>query len=119
MSIDVVWHVALFVYAVWIGTRIGKTNARINADLQPANRSKWPIRRPEGVRIIHRDGTETLCEPVYQGVDSDGDHIWEIATPFNPMAGDDLRVDVLPGHTGLTFPTNDFRATAHPQEDQR
>lgn len=117
MSIDS-WGVLLLVcVALWIGIRIGKTDAEIEAARRRHPSSQRPPRRPEGVRILHRDGTETLCEPAYRGLDVDGSHVWEIATPFNTLAGDRLHVDMMPGHTALTFPTNDFHATGDTQED--
>jgi hypothetical protein len=59
---------------------------------------------PEGVRIVHRDGTTTECPVLYAGRDETGCHIWECVQPFDPAAGDRISVDRLPGRTGITFP---------------
>ena len=59
---------------------------------------------PEGVRIRHCDGTETPCTLTYSGRDEDGCRIWAADQPFDPLAGDRLQVELMPGRTVITFP---------------
>lgn len=63
--------------------------------------------RPEGVRVKHRDGTATECELAWGGVDDDGIALWEVSTPLNLTQGDSLHVDILPGRTSISIPSND------------
>jgi hypothetical protein len=58
------------------------------------------VPRPEGVRILHADGTTTPVELTYRGP-VDGLHQWESMSPVEP--GDRLHVDTLPPLTTIVF----------------
>jgi hypothetical protein len=63
--------------------------------------------RPQGVRIVHADGTHTPCEVVRQATSSDGITTWA-AIPYGNRrpdiaAGDSLAADMIPGRTRLAF----------------
>lgn len=60
-------------------------------------------RRPEGVQITHADGSQTLCELAFRGVDGDGFAVWDVASPFNP-ATDRLSVAMMPARSALSLP---------------
>lgn len=66
-------------------------------------------RRPEGVRIVHRDGRETLCEVAYGGVDADGIAVWNVCTTVDFGAGDRVLVDLMPGRSMLVMPALGLR----------
>ena len=55
---------------------------------------------PEGVEVVHADGTVTPCTTEYREL-RDGAHVWAVVGA-RLTAGDQLRVALLPGHTGLT-----------------
>lgn len=57
--------------------------------------------RPEGVRIVHKDGTVLPIELVYGGLTEQGLHEWLSLTPLNIAAGDALRVQMLPPETAI------------------
>lgn len=67
--------------------------------------------RPQGVRIEHADGTETLCELSFDRVDAAGFALWKVQTLFNPGSGDRLRVDMMPARSGLVLSTTDDPST--------
>jgi hypothetical protein len=72
--------------------------------------------RPEGVRIIHWDGTETACRVMRSTVvREDGLTMWEVIAPtgviFDPWLGDRLVVAMLPPRSVLVFETD------YPRED--
>lgn len=97
--------VAVVAAGMWFGMRWASASALLDAQIaQALDRPADGLRRrPEGVRIVHADGTETLCEPVFSHVDGDGCAVWAIATPFDP-ATEVVRVAMMPGRTGLAFP---------------
>jgi hypothetical protein len=64
--------------------------------------------RPQGVEVVHADGSSVPCELAYLGADDEGIHQWEIATKVNFRDGDILRVDVMPARTSINIPTDDF-----------
>lgn len=55
--------------------------------------------RPEGVRVVRADGTETPCELVYRGQE-DGQYLWDVAGVVL-RKGDMVRVDMMPGLTSI------------------
>jgi hypothetical protein len=59
---------------------------------------------PEGVRIVHPDGTETPCELAYIGVQH-GWHEWAITTLMG--VGDELRVDKVHACTVISADVTD------------
>lgn len=61
-------------------------------------------RRPQGVRIIHPDGTSTPCELAYEGR-TEGVHIWSVLQPVGP--DDRVHVATLPPHTAVMVPLED------------
>lgn len=60
--------------------------------------------RPTDVRIVKSDGREIPCELTYVGI-VDGCHEWEVAAEFNPSDGDSIKIGIMPGKTGISFPT--------------
>jgi hypothetical protein len=62
------------------------------------------MNRPEGVRIVHADGTADLCELAFERVDDDGDEIWSVLTKVDFRAGDRIEIEHIPAHTGIEFP---------------
>lgn len=101
--------VAVLAVVIAVGARVGVAYARARANLDAAETlvERRTLRRPEGVRIVHGDGTETLCEPSFERIDQDGIAIWNVLSPFNPGRGDRLRVAVMPGRTALSFRFDD------------
>ena len=59
---------------------------------------------PEGVRIVRADGTELPCELIHDGYDAeeDMDNWTATGATFRPGV-DQLKVDVFPARTGLSF----------------
>lgn len=58
--------------------------------------------KPEGVRIVHEDGSKVECELVHIG-EEDGLDIWGIAGATLRPNHDHVEVDVFPPRTGLRF----------------
>lgn len=77
-----------------------------------ANRTPTPPepRCPDGVRIIHPDGTETPCELAYAGVHTGRWHEWAVTTLMG--VGDELRVDDVHCPTVITTTVSDDVAGA-------
>lgn len=94
---------------VWAGVRMAAAYSRAQATLDAARTvvERGTLHRPEGVRIVHANGTETLCEPSFERIDQDGIAIWNVLSQFNPGRGDRLRVAVMPGRTALSFRSGD------------
>ena len=59
--------------------------------------------RPEGVVIHHPDGSATPCELADAGIDDNGLHVWEVATPIR-LGVDRVSVGRLPAHTVVRIP---------------
>jgi hypothetical protein len=57
---------------------------------------------PQGVRIVHRDGTETPCTLTYLGQDEGVDG-WRINEPVDLAAGDHIEVAVCPARSAIEF----------------
>lgn len=79
------------------------------------------LRRPEGVTIHHPDGTTTVCELAYVGIE-DGLHTWAAATPYRP-GRDQVTIEMLPAHSCVRFliPDTGLRDTdsTNTREDPR
>lgn len=58
---------------------------------------------PQGVRLIHPDGTQTPLELEYDGIDSEGLHRW-LVVGVTLTDAFRVHVDVLPGRTAIAFP---------------
>ena len=59
--------------------------------------------RPEGVVIHHPDGSATPCELADAGLDDNGLHVWEVATPIR-LGVDRVSVGRLTAHTVVRIP---------------
>jgi hypothetical protein len=59
--------------------------------------------KPENVRVVHPDGTETPCELIHDGPDENGIDQWTATGPVFRVGLDKFRVDVLPARTGISF----------------
>lgn len=117
------------VIAVW-GCRVVAAYRRDAADLDailgavitycPDNADDTS-RRPEGVTIHHPDGTTTVCELAYVGIE-DGLHTWAAATPYRP-GRDQVTIEMLPAHSCVRFliPDTGLRDTdsTNTREDPR
>jgi hypothetical protein len=56
---------------------------------------------PTGVELVRADGSTMGLELFYLGTNENGVHIWEATAKLN--LGDKVRVEKLPGNTGITF----------------
>jgi len=64
-----------------------------------------PVPRPRGARYLLVDGSTLPLELSYAGLDEDGIHVWQVATPI-PL-GAVVQVDVLPPNCAVAFPVPD------------
>jgi hypothetical protein len=60
--------------------------------------------RPEGVRIIHADGTFLPLELAHAGIDPEGFDRWAVLTPVDFRAGDNIEIDEMPQMCCIEFP---------------
>lgn len=70
---------------------------------------------PQGVRLVLRDGRQVPVGVRYSHTDEDGVAMWELITDIAPGEATHLRVDVLPGRTGLAFPR--LQGMTEPEEE--
>jgi hypothetical protein len=68
--------------------------------------------RPEGVRIVHADGSNLYLELAHAGVDEDGYDRWSSMTPVDFEGGDHIEIDVMPQMCCIEFPMPDWREVA-------
>jgi hypothetical protein len=68
--------------------------------------------RPEGVRLVHADGTSVILELAHSGVDAEGYDRWSVATPVDFAAGDNIQVDDMPEMCCIEFPLQNWSAVA-------
>jgi hypothetical protein len=68
--------------------------------------------RPEGVHLVHADGTSVLLELADAGLDDEGYNRWSVLTPVNFQAGDHVEIDVMPQMCCIEFPLEDWREIA-------
>lgn len=60
--------------------------------------------RPQGVRIVRRNGDVVPIELAYAGRDAEGLDVWRIATPCDLFGGDHIEVDVFPARCTIQGP---------------
>jgi hypothetical protein len=68
--------------------------------------------RPEGVRLVHADGSTLLLELAHAGVDDEGYERWAVLTPVDFEAGDHIEIDVMPQMCCIEFPLEEWREVA-------
>jgi hypothetical protein len=66
--------------------------------------------RPEGVRIVHADGTVLPIELAHAGVDDDGFERWAVMTDVDFAGGDHVQIDVMPQMCCIEFPLAGWKA---------
>lgn len=68
--------------------------------------------RPEGVRLVHADGSTLLLELAEAGVDEEGYTRWTVLTPVDFEAGDHIEIGVMPQMCCIEFPLENWREVA-------
>jgi hypothetical protein len=68
--------------------------------------------RPEGVRIVHPDGSCLYLELAHAGVDDEGYDRWTVLTPIDFVAGDHVEIDEMPQMCCIEFPLEEWREVA-------
>jgi hypothetical protein len=68
--------------------------------------------RPEGVRIVHADGSDLHLELAHAGLDDEGYDRWAVMTPVDFEAGDHIEIDEMPQMCCIEFPMAGWRAVA-------
>jgi 2,4-dienoyl-CoA reductase-like NADH-dependent reductase (Old Yellow Enzyme family) len=68
--------------------------------------------RPEGVRIVHADGSNLFLELAHAGVDDEGYDRWAVLTPVDFQAGDHIEIEVMPQMCCIEFPLEEWREVA-------
>jgi len=62
---------------------------------------------PVNVRLIYaNDDEEVPVDTVYEGQDEDGIHMWNVVNAQPERQVIDVKIDVLPPHTGVSVPWN-------------
>jgi hypothetical protein len=75
--------------------------------------------RPEGVRIVHPDGSVVLCEVAFDRVDPDGTNVWSVMSKFDWEHGDHVEIEHLPAMTGVEFPLASWPGQPSPADRNR
>lgn len=57
--------------------------------------------RPQGVRLVHEDGSVVPIELSDGGIDRDGLHVWYVDERTVVQPGDAIKIDVLPAYTRI------------------
>lgn len=61
---------------------------------------------PRGV-VVHKASGPVPCELTYRGTKTEEDgvecHVWSCPTLFEPLKGDSITVEFMPGLTGIHF----------------
>jgi len=68
--------------------------------------------RPEGVRLVHADGSSLILELAHAGVDDEGYDRWAVMTRVDFVAGDHIEIDVMPQMCCIEFPLEEWREVA-------
>lgn len=68
--------------------------------------------RPEGVCLVHADGTRIVLELADAGVDDEGYNRWSVMTPVDFQHGDHIEIEVMPKMCCIEFPLEDFQEVA-------
>lgn len=68
--------------------------------------------RPEGVRLVHADGSTLVLELAEAGVDEEGYTRWTVLTPVDFEAGDHIEIGVMPQMCCIEFPLENWREVA-------
>ena len=68
--------------------------------------------RPEGVRLVHADGTSLILELAHGGVDDEGFDHWTVLTPVDFSAGDHIEIDEMPQMCCIEVPLEQWREVA-------
>lgn len=68
--------------------------------------------RPEGVRLVHADGSSLILELAHAGVDDEGYERWAVLTPVDFAGGDHIEIDVMPQMCCIEFPLQEWREVA-------
>ena len=68
--------------------------------------------RPEGVRLVHADGSSTILELAHAGVDDEGYERWAVMTHVDFTAGDHIEIETMPQMCCIEFPLEEWSDVA-------
>lgn len=68
--------------------------------------------RPEGVRLVHADGSSVFLELAHAGVDDEGYDRWAVMTKVDFVGGDHIEIAEMPQMCCIEFPMKDWREVA-------
>lgn len=91
----------------WAQVRLERAHVRLDAATANLAAAKVCARvdppvRPEGVVVLHPDGSTTPVELAYRGRNDEGVHVWAGAVALRP--GDEVQAEVLPPNSALALP---------------
>jgi hypothetical protein len=68
--------------------------------------------RPEGVALVHADGSYVVLELAHAGVDDEGYDRWTVLTAVDFQGGDHIEIENMPQMCCIEFPMEDWSEVA-------